>query len=370
MHHIHRSADFLAQLSSEVFASLSRCDQRRTAEQFLRGMAVTPSRKTARNVALCLGDPSAEQRFQHFIAHSRWDWEPVRAALAGVVERYAPQLAYVAHPLVLRKAGKDSAGVHRRFVPELGQTVNGQFAYGLWHATATMATPVDWHLELPGPERESPAAAFTSLASQHSGSPRPVVIDARHTSLPALLDGFSLARVPLLARISGAATVTAVEQSRRGTTSSPVSVHELLAWTRRLRRPVNPSVPQRTAATVQVRVPGTAMPRPASGPDGEPRPLTLIGEWDEARAGLSRCWLTDLPGSAPALLRLAALLGEVTGQLAEVDGSGLRDYGGRSFSGWHRHMTMVSVTHAVRVLTGHDRPLLAPAEQQPLPLAM
>ncbi|WP_275540878.1 FAD-linked oxidase C-terminal domain-containing protein [Streptomyces sp. TM32] len=24
------------------------------------------------------------------------------------------------------------------------------------------------------------------------------------------------------------------------------------------------------------------MPRPASGPDGEPRPLPLIGEWDEA----------------------------------------------------------------------------------------
>ncbi|KUL39344.1 hypothetical protein ADL22_15855 [Streptomyces sp. NRRL F-4489] len=331
-------------------------------------MSVTPSRKTARNVALCLGDPSAEQRFQHFIAHSRWDWEPVRAALAGAVERYAPKLAYVAHPLVLRKAGKDSAGVHRRFVPELGQTVNGQFAYGLWHTTAALATPVDWHLELPGPAAGSPAAAFAGLAAKHPGSPRPVVIDARHTPLPPLLDGFSLARVPLLARISGAATVVAAERFRPGAAPVPVPAHQLLTCVWGLRRPVDPSAARWTAASVRVRVPGTEVVRP--GADGAPRPLTLIGAWDEARARVSRCWLTDLPGSAPALLRLASLLDRVTSRLGEADASGLRDYGGRSFSGWHRYMTMVAVTHAVRVLAAQDRPPRTPAERQPVPLAL
>ena len=38
--------------------------------------------------------------------------------------------------------------------------------------------------------------------------------------------------------------------------------------------------------------------------------------------------------------------------LAEVsDGLGIRDFEGRSYRGWHHHMTMVSLAHAATVLS-------------------
>jgi SRSO17 transposase len=38
--------------------------------------------------------------------------------------------------------------------------------------------------------------------------------------------------------------------------------------------------------------------------------------------------------------------------LTEVsDELGIRDFEGRSYRGWHHHMTMVSLAHAVRVLS-------------------
>ncbi|WP_223736126.1 IS701 family transposase [Streptomyces purpurogeneiscleroticus] len=387
---MHDAKDLLTEVSSEVFASLPRSDQRRTAEQLLRGMATTPGRKTARNIALRLSDPPAEQRFQHFIAKARWDWEPVRAALATAVERHAPATAYVAHPLVLSKTGNGSAGVHTRFVPELGQTINGQFAYGLWHTTGTLATPVDWHLELPDEWLQDPqrrrqvdiperyvrdlnpglpalSSALTDLVDGLFGSTRPLVIDARHLPVAALLGRFARARLPWLAQISDALTVVPATRSRHG--ADRVPVHQLLWRIRQMRRPVDLSAPWRTAAMVRVRLPGAPLP----GAGAEPEPLTLLAEWDEPEARPRRCWLTDLPGSAADLLSLTTLLDGAAGRTSGADGAGLRDYSGRSFTGWHRHMTMVSVTHAVHVLTAHEAPpersaqhrVPSPAAQQP-----
>ncbi|WP_306321427.1 MULTISPECIES: transposase [unclassified Streptomyces] len=352
--------------------SLPRSDQRRTAEQLLRGMMTTPGRKTARNMALRLGDPSAEQRFQHFIAKARWDWEPVRRALAAALERHSPAVAHVAHPLFLHKAGKGSVGVHERFVPELGHRVNGQFAYGLWHASRSLSVPVGWHLELPDewltdptrrvqaaiPERIAagrggdalPPTPLADLTAGRSGAGLPVIADARRLRLPALVEDLARAGLPWLVRTSGALTVLPAADSRCG--EGPLPVHQLLWRNHQLRRPLDPRNPRRTAVAVRVHLPRTEGPWRGPGPDGEAKPLTLLAEWDESAGRLRGHWLTNIPGSTAALMSLTACLDRAPERADEVDASGLRDYSGRSFMGWHRHMTMVSVAHALRVLSG------------------
>lgn len=41
---------------------------------------------------------------------------------------------------------------------------------------------------------------------------------------------------------------------------------------------------------------------------------------------------------------------------------GIKDYSGRSFSGWHRHATLASAAHAVAVLSGTVEPQTEAAE--------
>jgi SRSO17 transposase len=71
-------------------------------------------------------------------------------------------------------------------------------------------------------------------------------------------------------------------------------------------------------------------------------------------------WLSNL-ATAPLehLVRLSQLTHRVTQDSAVVaDRVGLRDFSGRSFNGWHRHVTLASVAHAAAVLA--DRPRRLP----------
>ena len=86
------------------------------------------------------------------------------------------------------------------------------------------------------------------------------------------------------------------------------------------------------------------------------RPLVLLGEWDDPRRAPSRVWISDLTGSpVGSLLRLTKLARRVERDFVEVgEGAGLRDFVGRSFRGWHRHITLASAAHAATVLAASD----------------
>ncbi|MGW7431025.1 IS701 family transposase [Streptomyces sp. NPDC054861] len=371
-------------LSREVFASLRRSDQRRTADQYLRGMLTAPGRKTARNLATHSGQPAAEQRFHHFIASSGWDWRPVREALAHFLERTAPPAAWVVRPFTLPKTGERLVGIDRRWVPELGRTVNGQFGYGLWQTSSSGEIPVNWHLDLPesllgdpaeraragvpaeyaapvSPE-DSTVTTALELPLRRASAYRPVVVDARRAALGTLLHRFEAARVPLLARISGTTRVPADGSGQSGVRQESVMARQLLS-SAGVRRPVTRADGCRMAVTLRV-----GLPTGAGEPGGHRRPgqsgeRLLLGEWFGPQAAPDRLWLTDLT-TAPlsALLRLTELAGRHASAAASEDSpesgsvgrSGLHDYGGRSFAGWHRHMTMVSVARAVRTLAPRE----------------
>ncbi|MFG2893112.1 IS701 family transposase [Streptomyces sp. NPDC048248] len=362
--------ELIAELGGLMFASLARSDQRRKGEQYLRGLLAAEGRKSIRNIASFVGDRAAEQSLHHFISSSTWHWRPMREALARYVDRVLRPEAWVVRPIVIPKAGHHSVGVERRYIPWLGQVVNGQQALGAWGATKDASIPVDWQLllsddeagaaggRLTGTPVECAAATVTGLGSGSGIRPRPVVLDLPDADLPEAVRRFGGSGMPLVAVASGTTLLTSADPVLPGLGDREFSAQRLLHMVRTLRRPVDwhdpleGTVRRSDVAAVQVRLAGA----PRS------RPLLLVGEWDSPRGWPRTCWLTDLRGVSPArLLRLGKLALRVDRDVAEVSPQvGLMDFEGRSYEGWHRHTTLASAAHAVRILGGGaDRALRA-----------
>ncbi len=369
----HRVPDStLAELCAEIFAPLSRSDQRRKGEMYLRGLLSAGGRKSMRNIAACVGDRAVEQSLHHFISSSTWHWDPVRAALSRYLERSLRPRAWVAHPVIIPKAGRHSVGVGRRFVPSLGQVVNSQEVFGIWAANEETSCPVNWRLALSDDWRDSPrlghprlpeaslaetslecvAGAALEAQAWARGGPRTVVLDLPDSDPAAVARRFGAAGMPFVAGVRGSARVTPVAPALLGHDGREIHAHQLLRMVRTLRRPVTWTDPvtmgTRTTlvAAVPVRLPGTH------------RTLLLLGEWSGPGSWPQQCWLTDLTGVPwGPLLRLAKLTQRVATDFSEISTDvGMVDFEGRSFGGWHRHTTLASAAHAVHALTAGYRP--------------
>ncbi|MFD5203705.1 hypothetical protein ACFWM7_26965 [Streptomyces sp. NPDC058375] len=80
----------------------------------------------------------------------------------------------------------------------------------------------------------------------------------------------------------------------------------------------------------------------------------LPAEWDAGSGRPGRIWLTNITDRHPAELLEPAR--SPRGARAAVERMGedfsLLDFEGRSFPGWHRHMTLVSAAYAYSTLEG------------------
>jgi hypothetical protein len=390
--------DHIAELCSRLFASMPRRGQRLKAERYVRALLSVPGRKTLRNIADWMeGEPAdrepAKQSVHHFISNSSWDWTRVRHALAGYVEDAVAPRAWVVRPLVIPKAGPHSVGVDQQFVPHLGLTVHGQQAYGAWLASEHTAVPCDWSLLLtrawlddPGRRRRAqiPAGALPAGPEEVAGrlaldasrglpSGRPVVVDAEGLDPARLLRVLGPAGVPAVVRVPAATALRIDASVLHSYSERPATADQLVAGCRRLWRPAEG---RGVRAALPVVLP--AAPR---------QPLLLLARWTAGTRGPDRYWLATTPalgaapgpgapsgwGTAPgpgaspgvgaargagspyrsdeAPLALTALADTVELAFRQVsEQTGIRDFAGRSFQGWHRHMTLASAAHAAAVL--------------------
>ncbi|WP_431910692.1 IS701 family transposase [Micromonospora carbonacea] len=381
--------DTVSRFCAALLASLPRADQRRKGELYVRGLLTASGRKTMRNLAASADDPAAAQSMHHFISCSTWDWETVRAALAGHLDRTLSARAWVVRSMLVPKTGRHSVGVERRYVPALGETVNSQQSYGLWLASETVAAPINWQLSIgkgwlqdnrarasvpadeDGTTSDGAAVQAVLKAAAWGIGPRPVVMDARHSALPPLIEAFTTAGLPFLLRINSGCTLLAAGPGPRENRVAAASAEHLLSLTRAQRRPVewiDPASPgaRRTSlvAPLQVYWPGLSgarTPGPsAPAPPGAARaaapglPLTLLGKWQTYERGVRQMWLTNMTdaGYGP-LLRLSKLTRRVETDFSQVSlDVGIQDFEGRSYQGWHRHVTLASVAHALRMREG------------------
>ena len=90
----------------------------------------------------------------------------------------------------------------------------------------------------------------------------------------------------------------------------------------------------------------------------------LIVEWPPDQDEPTRYWFSDLPSTTPEeiLVRLAKLRWRIEHDYRELKhGLGLDHYEGRTWAGWHHHVTLVSAAHGFLTLQRLDPKDPAPA---------
>jgi SRSO17 transposase len=106
---------------------------------------------------------------------------------------------------------------------------------------------------------------------------------------------------------------------------------------------------------LRVRPAGLQLRRAAWG--GELPVRHLLAEWPEQEAEPVKYWLASLPAETPLqqLVHLAKLRWRVEHDYRELkDALGLDHFEGRSWQGWHHHVTLVSVAHGFVTLERLD----------------
>ncbi|MFD3499189.1 IS701 family transposase [Streptomyces sp. NPDC058676] len=368
----------LADFSAALFVSLARSDQRRKGADYLRGLLGVSGRRSIRNIAALIGGSATEQSLHHFICSSTWDWTPVRQALAAQLVSRTPPVAWVVHSMVIPKAGENSVGVDRQYVPEVGRVVNAQRAVGVWGVSEQVGTPVNWRMHLSpswmdDEERRRQASIPDHLDNQTVGDMtidacletardwrlprRPVVLDARTMDVPSMVRRFRSAGVHFVARVAPSFPLTVTDPFRASRGPATQAAGQLATVEHDGLRPVVVREPGRNAlhayvaSLLGVRLPGTSPRTPAGGP------LALVGVGESRRRWPRELWLTDMPTAPlPALVGWSRLPAVADRDFRRItDRLGIRDFTGRSYGGWHRHVTLASAAHAVSALGAPSR---------------
>ncbi|TDD44808.1 transposase [Kribbella antibiotica] len=356
--------------TDQLFSRIPRADQRRWAEVYVQGLLTTPGKKTVRRMAAAVTDSdSAAQALHQFINASPWEWEPIQTALMRWVERQTWPQSWTIAPVVIPKRGGQSCGVHRRFIPQTGRTVNCQIGIGSFLSSETEDLPVAWSMLLPEEWSDSalrrraripgdpttPTEAvmelINGLSPRRSHRPMPVVTDlVGYVDTCALIHGlverahdFVIAVPDNLLLQPG--SHLAARQCAEGT---PIRAAQFLA--------------ERTGPA-QHATGLVYLPRTQTRP-GLQRTYRLF----ERRADKGRpggLWLTNMTNRPfDELLTLVDGLATTHATIGRLERDfGLRDFEGRSYPGWHHHMTLASAAYTYDRLATHraqelDRPYL------------
>ncbi|WP_425281986.1 IS701 family transposase [Streptomyces albofaciens] len=371
---------WIEDLCRHLFVSFTRADHHLKGEQYVRGLLTAPGRKSIRNIARTLEDTGAAQRLHHFICNAPWNWRAVREALSEYLVRRARPRSWVVRPMLIPKSGTNSVGVHRRFVPATGQLVNGQLAYGLWYANQSLVAPVDWRLHLPAPDSgpfalsDEGVARVLSLA-RRSACPEtaelpPMVWDSQMHHAADVLGALTPLGLPVMARTPGSLPLLLVDRYGRPSRRGALPAQRILAAPERFSLPVHNVAPGVRAILARVAPARTG----ESGGAGE---LLLYAQrYEDAEAydghgtgARADFWLTTsaVAGKVPAELHLLTrTAARVARDSVRTGGrTGLRDFEGRSYDGWHRHMTLASAAYLVQTLTALDAVRSAREAQRP-----
>ncbi|GGK74085.1 IS701 family transposase [Mangrovihabitans endophyticus] len=365
--------EVLDEVCDRLFASLARRDQRLRARDYLRGLLAAPGRKTIRNVAAFVGGSGVDQRLHHFISDSSWNWDEVRRALARHVTEAAPPDAWVVTPVMIPKAGLHAVGVSRCFCRIRRRTLHAQRAVGVMASAAGATFPVSWRLQMPrewlddqarrarsalpdelSAETLSECTAHALQGVLNSAPDRlPVVVDGRDLEY-AQLQLITAAEGPMLLRIPPNIPLRVSDAGLVGHRPEVALPARQIAEAARSRRRLH-TYASATGAVRRQMVSSVDV-LPAVLPQRLHSRLRLVAVSPFTEHADEELWLTNQTS-----LPIGAVL-DLAGRLALADHDldliaerrGIWDFSGRSYPGWHRHVTLASAAHAVQTLAGDE----------------
>jgi SRSO17 transposase len=401
----------LEEFAAEMFAPLARRDQRDKGATYVRGLLLDGRRKSMQPMAERLGVD--EQGLQQFVSSSTWAVEPVRERLARrAVEVIAPD-AWVVDDTGFPKDGRASPGVARQYSGTLGKVGNCQIGVSICAVTDTASCPLDWRLFLP--ERWDDAAAATPEAAAAIADRRAragIPAEQRHREKWRLaldmldeLAGWQLAP-PVVVSDAGYGDnaefrdgITARGGAYVVQVSSDLSAHPTDAvpglgpYSGRGRRPLSRYRTAPVGLREHVLAAGRAAVRQLTWRQGSRGPMTshfvalrvrpaghhqagrraadgslpavwLLAEWPPEAAEPTDYWLSSLPEETDLaeLVRLAKIRWRIEHDYRECKTAlGLDHFEGRTWAGWHRHVTLVTAAQLFLTLLRTSPKAASPA---------
>ncbi|WP_406486491.1 IS701 family transposase [Streptomyces sp. NBC_01563] len=392
----------LEDFAAEMFEPFARADQRRWGGVYLRGLLLDGGRKSVEPMAARLGEDGNRQALAHFVTSSPWDAAHVRARLAWRMQPVIKPTALVIDDTGFLKDGDASACVTRQYTGTAGQVTNCQAGVSLHLASNGASAAVNWRLFLPGCwDPASPKADQAKVVRRDKCA---IPVQVGHVEKWQLaLDLIDETRswgieVPQVIADGGYGDTAAFRLGleERGldyvvgisttTTAQPEDAQPCTpAYPGRGRRPVPayPEPAQRVKSLVIAAGKSSARPvqwregsRPGSGRSGRKRMYSrfvalrirpagreirkatagtelpvrwLLAEWPADQDEPVQFWLSNLPETTPlpVLVRTAKLRWRIESDYREMKQTlGLAHFEGRTWPGWHHHVTLVSVAHA------------------------
>jgi SRSO17 transposase len=392
----------LVSFAEDLFTSIPRKDQRRWGQSYLRGLLLDGRRKSIQPMAarLAKGDPQAdaeavEQALQQFVNQSPWDPVPVRRRLAQRMTTAIGPAAWVIDDTGFPKFGRHSVGVAPQYCGALGKVANCQVGVSVHAATDQASCPINWRLFLPEEwdhDVERRRKAHVPADQRHRpkwqlalemleqlvawGLVPPVVLaDAAYGEVGEFRLGLEQRELAYVVQVPG--TLSAYPQDMApeavpfaGRGRRPVARYRQPRWSLRqlvlaAGEPAARTVAWREGAdgerlvsrfvALRVRPAGVRLRRAARG--GQLPVRWLLAEWPDSEPEPVKYWLANLPETTPwqQLVGLAKLRWRVEHDYRELkDALGLDHFEGRSWQGWHHHVTLVSVAHAFVTLERLD----------------
>ncbi|WP_434450549.1 IS701 family transposase [Lentzea sp. E54] len=389
--------------AAAMFGGFARRDQRAKGELYLRGLMLDGKRKSMQPMAERLGVD--HQQLQQFVSTSTWDHVEVRRRLAAWAGKFVDPDALVIDDTGFPKDGKDSPGVARMYCGALGKTGNCQIGVSVHAVTDWASAAIDWRLFLPESWDDEKTADDTTAAEIRTRRARSVIPDeVRHREkwrlaldmLDEVTGDWGLPQRPVVADAGyGDATEFRLGLTERGLTyvlavspaatahpaeampttaawagngrppgpryqDKPVDLKTLVmnagrsagrfvVWRHGTKKsPGNPTASMRSRfLTLRVRPANRNIPRAA---DGSLPECWLLAEWPPGAPEPTDYWLSTLPADIRLrdLVRLAKIRWRIEHDYRELkDGLGLDHFEGRSWLGWHRHVTLAAVAQAI-----------------------
>ena len=414
---LERLAARLVGFTAQMLDVLPRCDQRAKGELYVRGLLTDGPRKSMQPMAERLGVD--HQQLQQFITSSTWDYERVRANVARwAVEAIDPD-AYVVDDTGFAKDGSASPCVARQYSGTLGKTGNCQIGVSVQVVTDTASVATNWRLFCPASWDDTTIADPARAQAVRARRDRARIPDeVRHREkwrlaldmIDQMREQWQLPDRPVVADSGyGDATLFRLGLAERGlsyvvqvdptATAHPADVVPITASYTGRGRPPKPAYPdppatfkhlvviagrggvrqvtwrRGTRATadnrqaklrshflaIRIRPANRDIPRAA---DGSLPEQWLIAEWPPDQPEPVKYWLSNLPARTPlkTLVRLAKIRWRIEHDYRELKtGLGVDHFEGRSFVGWHRHVTLTVLAQAFCTLLRLDPKAAAPA---------
>jgi SRSO17 transposase len=366
----------LERLGARLALRFGRVEPRRRALAYLRGLLAPIERKNGWQLAEAAGDATPDG-MQDFLSRMRWDADQVRDDLrAYVVEHLGdPDAVLVLDETGFVKKGTHSAGVQRQYSGTAGRIENCQIGVFLAYASPKGHALLDRALYLP--ERWAADAARCAQV----GVPEGVVFATKPKLGLAMLQRALAAGLPF-AWVTGDSVYGSDHRLRRLLERHGRGY--VLAVTSAQRLGLKP------VADWLEDVPAKGWRRLSAG-EGAKGPRLYDWAYLPYRSLVAQGWKTGLlirrkigqPEElafyltlAPAVTSLAELV-RVAGMRWTIEACfeaakgevGLDQYEVRSWTGWHRHVTLAMLAHAYLVVVrqtaiggrGDGRPRRRPA---------